>query len=596
MPSDKKQQMKKTPLYSILLLMLGLCVQLTAFSQQHTEQMIEEAQQHEEEGNFLEAAKLYNKIAIGFQGNSNTQHQALEYFNRSLAINKRIGNKNAIRFIHIQLGSIYSDMNNHQKALNEFNQAHAISQQMNNKQYIMSDLLNLSLVLNRLHEYSKSENKLLSALELSKEANDIKQIAICYLRLSELYKLQGNSEKSFDYLTKYNTLKEHDHNKEIAEAETAYSNLIREKSLTDIELQKTGKQLKEKDLALRRVQDSMKIVEQEKKRKELELEIKELRISEQDVQLKNTIIIIASLAGVLVMVVIFSLFLLKLNKDKKRANKLLEEKNIQINKQKKHIEDSIEYAQTIQNALLPVKKRIDRYFDSFILYKPREVVSGDFYWYRILEEEKASQTFKAIIAVVDCTGHGVPGAFMSMIGSSLLNEIIIEKQITDPKKILDNMHKGIFSALKQSQTTNNDGMDATICYFEKKQDETKVLFAGAKQRILISRINKEKIEMLRGSRRGIGGSDAEESPVIFENQEFNLKTGETIYLMSDGYADQNNPQRERFGTLQLNELIEQNKNLAMQKQKEELENTLHSYMQDEMQRDDITVIGLKLKQ
>ncbi len=589
--------MKKTPIYTILLLMLGLCLQLPAYPQQQhqIEQIIQEAQQHENDGNLLDAAKLYNKIAFSYQGNSNTQQQALEYFNKSLAINQRIGNRNAIRFIHIQLGSIYSDMNNHQKALNEFNQAHVISNQMNNKQYIISDLLNLSLVLNRLHRYSESENKLIQALELSKEMNDLKQIAICYLRLSELYKLQGNNEKSFDYLTKYNTLKEHDHNKEIAEAETAYSNLIKEKSLTDMELQKTGKQLKEKDLALQRVQDSMKIVEQEKKRKELELEIKELRISEQDVQLKNTVIIIASLVGVLVVVVIFSLVMIKLNKDKKKANKLLEDKNIQINKQKKHIEDSIDYAQTIQNALLPINEKINQYFDAFVLFLPREVVSGDFYWFRILHENKETKAFKAIVAVVDCTGHGVPGAFMSMIGFSLLNEIIVEKNITDPKTILNEMHKGIFAALKQSQTTNNDGMDATICYFEKKHDETEILFAGAKQRIIISRINKEKLEMLRGSRRGIGGLDAEESPVSFENQKINIASGDTIYLMSDGYADQNNPERERFGTLQLNKIIEDNKKQPMQKQKEALENTLHAYMQNEFQRDDITIIGLKLK-
>ena len=129
-----------------------------------------------------------------------------------------------------------------------------------------------------------------------------------------------------------------------------------------------------------------------------------------------------------------------------------------MNLQNKKINSSIQYAQNIQQAILPLENNIGKYFDHFIIYKPKDIVSGDFYWYTELEN-------RVYLASVDCTGHGVPGAFMSMIGSRLLNEIVIEKEITDPAKILALLNSKIIEALRQNETENADGMDVCLICF-----------------------------------------------------------------------------------------------------------------------------------
>ena len=194
------------------------------------------------------------------------------------------------------------------------------------------------------------------------------------------------------------------------------------------------------------------------------------------------------------------------------------------------------------------------------------------------------------MAVVDCTGHGVPGAFMSIIGSTLLNEIVNQKQITDPSQVLEHLHQGVKQAVEKAEGINTAGMDVCLCRFEQQEGQVKVLFSGAKRNLLYLNSGTPKVLKLDADRRSIGS----ESSLPFTNQELVLKSGSLLYLTSDGFADQNNPAREKMGTRKVNEIISQIADKEVSEQKRLLEEALDNHQQDSEQRDDITFVGIKI--
>ena len=253
----------------------------------------------------------------------------------------------------------------------------------------------------------------------------------------------------------------------------------------------------------------------------------------------------------------------------------------------KRLNKSIQYAYNIQQTILPKKSKLDSFFQShFSIYLPKDVVSGDFYWFTILEEGKA------IFALADCTGHGVPGAFMSMIGNTLLHEITKSKGVINPAEILENLNLGITNILRQAESKNTDGMDISLCLFEKQENanEYKITFAGAKSNIFYSQDN--QVLQLLGHRTSIGG--ILERKKDFKNQEITLQVGQKVYFTSDGYIDQHNVMRKRFGTAKFIELLTQVSHLEIPEQEKEILKTLKEHQKDEEQRDDISVVGIKL--
>jgi serine phosphatase RsbU (regulator of sigma subunit) len=246
---------------------------------------------------------------------------------------------------------------------------------------------------------------------------------------------------------------------------------------------------------------------------------------------------------------------------------------------------SIEYAQSIQNVVLPEATEILGFFsDYFTIYKPKDVVSGDFYWFHQIDETKA------IFILADCTGHGVAGAFMSMIGNSLLYKLIKVKELHNPSDILQNIHRDIFTLLKQQNSNNKDGMDIAICLFEKQTHQTKVTFAGAKSMIIYT--HQGDCVLLQGDRISIGGTINKVRS--FNNQEFALTQGDKMYFFSDGYIDQNDIHRQRFGTKRFQELIDKVRHFSLSEQKNILLQHLSQHQADEEQRDDISVVGIML--
>jgi len=273
----------------------------------------------------------------------------------------------------------------------------------------------------------------------------------------------------------------------------------------------------------------------------------------------------------------------------KRENKVLEEKveerTRELAQKNKDITSSIQYAKRIQLAILPPLEQIFRYLpQSFLLYKPKDIVSGDFYWFGIKNGKK-------IIAVVDCTGHGVPGAFMSMIGHNLLNQIIIENGITEPDQILNALHKGVQSALKQGTNVvdTSDGMDVALCTINA--DNTELSFAGAFRPLFI--FKKGEFDKIEADKFPIGGSqlDAQRK---FTMHRMLINKGDTFYMTSDGYADQfGGPTGKKFMVKRFNDLLISIQDKPMDEQGKLLEDAFVNWKGDYLQVDDILMFGFR---
>lgn len=265
----------------------------------------------------------------------------------------------------------------------------------------------------------------------------------------------------------------------------------------------------------------------------------------------------------------------------------IENQNKDLIYKNEQITDSIRYAQTIQEAILPFTERIEEAFPNyFIIYKPKDIVSGDFYW---MEEVEG----KRMLAVVDCTGHGVPGAFMSIIGFSILNDEVLKKHLTSPATIMQQLHLTIKRALKQEEQANQDGMDLVFCVMEDlPEGKVKLTYAGAKRPLYYFRPQSNELVELKGDRRSIGGFQGKELP--FTDQEIILEKGSKIYMTTDGFMDQHNMKGRKFGSLQFKKLLQEISELPMVVQKERLNSILQNHMNGQFQRDDITVIGVEL--
>jgi len=295
---------------------------------------------------------------------------------------------------------------------------------------------------------------------------------------------------------------------------------------------------------------------------------------------------------------------LKKNRDLIREkNKILAEQNEAIEKQKSRIESqhmqilsSVRYAQRIQTAILPENNFLDNYFNEhFIIYKPKDQLSGDFYWTSFIDNQ-------ILIAVADCTGHGVPGAFMSILGLSFLREILQRGFVTNPAIILRRLRKRIISALKQTgeEGEQKDGMDIALVSINI---ETKLMhYAGAYSPLYIVRNpeNKSKSEIkileLKADKMPIG---IYEKMDRFTNQEFQLETGDQIYLFTDGIVDQfGGPKTKRYLSHNLRKLISDiaSEKFSLQKQliNNTIDNWMHGYDVKCNQTDDITLIGVKI--
>ncbi len=277
-------------------------------------------------------------------------------------------------------------------------------------------------------------------------------------------------------------------------------------------------------------------------------------------------------------------------KVKERTEEVVKQKD-EIDSQRSKLEElytdvtaSIRYAKRLQDSILPPEKIIKKYFpSSFVLFKPKDIVSGDFYWIGKAKNE-------VMFAAVDCTGHGVPGAFMSLVGANGLNSAGKEHKLSDPGLILDDLNKYASETLNKSNDDSvRDGMDITLCSLNKK--EMKLKFAGAYNPLYLIRDN--ELEIIKTSKFAIGSFKPGENN--FETFEIDVQKGDKIYIFSDGYADQfGGPRGKKFMYRQFKETLLSTINESMEDQKQLLDKKIESWRGDHEQVDDIVIFGVEV--
>jgi len=257
---------------------------------------------------------------------------------------------------------------------------------------------------------------------------------------------------------------------------------------------------------------------------------------------------------------------------------------LEVHHQNRKITESIQYAKRIQSAILPNARLIDRTLpDSFILYKPRDVVSGDFPWFAQVKDD-------IFMAAVDCTGHGVPGALLSLVGYFLLNDIVRSRRILDPGRILDLLDEGVSGTLRPDEDAGTkDGMDISLCRINLEEKE--VVYAGAHRPLYV--VRNGVLEEIKGNKFPIGGG-------IFKNQtnftstRINVSHGDSIFFCSDGFCDQfGGPKGRKFGTRQLREIIEKVHTIPMKEAEAIFDDQWETWKGNQKQTDDVLLIGIK---
>ncbi len=436
-------------------------------------------------------------------------------------------------------------------------------------------------------EDSAPVNLLQSSVEKNKEHN--KEVIIIADNGEIITEGKEINEKESENIFNQSNISENT-KKLTLESSSALQKIAEWKNLTKEDISNRAKQI---DLAWEQLEaDKLIAVTPEdfliiKAREELllaaekELEAAKQYMSEQEDKLAAQQQFNFALIGLIAVLGGLIFIVLKRSKEKQRMNEELSAKN-------KKITDSIVYAEKIQKSLLLSRSQIAAFLpNSFIFHQPLNLVSGDFYWFSEVNN-------KVIFAAVDCTGHGVPGAFMSLIGNTLLNKIVNEDKITSPSKILSALHIGIVESLHQDESKegSQDGMDMAICTFDKSSKT--ITFAGAQNPIYIVK-DKELMEF-SGYILGVGGKHRKlkADEISFPEESVQLKSGDQVFLFSDGFMDQfGGPENVKFNLGNFKNLILELSELDTNEQEAKAKQTFENWKGDQAQLDDVLLIGCK---
>ncbi len=574
------------------------------------------AKSNESKGNLSEAAMYYGKVAKVYWVN-NQGKQAIDFYELAASLNIRIGNTNALRTIYGNMGVISSDQEEFENAIVYFQKSLAISKKQKRKADAANMLVNIGsaqLELNRSQESLKSFTE---ANALALELNDLNLIKSTYGVLSEVETKLGHSEKSAEYFNLYSAFSrrlQRDQmaikDKEVMEREqhamAQVNEVVQSKLLTEEELQQQTKNLKSTKATLQKV-------ELISKEKQLQINLLSKQRELQQAQLRAQAMVRNAIIGVVIFLMGIAGLILYGYNQKRKANNLLEKQNVeiaaksqelelaslQIRRQNDNITSSINYAQRIQEALLPTEEGLHKVIpESFVFLQPRDIVSGDFHWFSKSHHSK-NTTFKQIagdsehrffITAADCTGHGVPGAFMSMIGVNLLENITRSGGVV-ASDILNELHRSVRFMLKQYKNDNRDGMEIAFCVI-RNQGKT-VEFAGARNPLIL--IKNGELTIIKGDAVPVGGSQNE------EQREFTLHTIDidcptSCYIFSDGILDQfGGPESVKFTSRRLRDLLLSIHQLPMAEQKVRVAETIKAWMGlHEPQLDDMLLMGFRL--
>ena len=474
-------------------------------------------------------------------------------------------NKLTMAFTYNSTGSVYQRKKNPEKALKYYKMALSIREEINDKNGVAWSLMDIGSLLIEEKKYSEAIEIYKQALKLASEIKQPERIRDAYQLLSESNFLKGDFEEAYNYRVLYGNIKDSILN----ESSKKIILDLKEKHKADVKDKEIKLLSKEKDMA--------------------QLESRNHKSEADSQKMQRNFFITGFICIILLAAYIFNRF--RSTKKQKESvelhKKIVEEKNHEITQ-------SIEYAKKIQTALLPKEEQLKNIFkESFILYCPKDIVSGDFYWFSVKEEF-------FYLATADCTGHGVPGGFMSMMGMSLLNEIVDELGISDCGQVLNLMRDRIISSLKQDDGgESKDGMDMVLIRINKQSGEMQ--YAAANNPILIIR-NNEAVE-LKYDKMPVGVFVEQVSP--FTTNTFNLCNNDLIMCFTDGYADQFGGDKARpdgsygrgkkFKYSSMKKLFLQKEDKTMDEFKEYILNTHNMWKGDLEQIDDISIIGINFK-
>ncbi|MCW3086045.1 MAG: protein serine/threonine phosphatase [Bacteroidetes bacterium] len=495
---------------------------------------------------------ILNNIGAAYMENGDTAI-ATDYYMKSIVIKEELKDIYGLSTSYSNMGNIYLRQKEYQKALDYYNLSLKYRMQTNeNNDREFSDSYNeIGSVYLEMKNYPEAEKQLKHSIELGEKIHSYEQLKNPYLSMSKLNSEQGDYKNAFEYYKKYHAAMD---------------------SLLNQESNKLVNEMSAK-------------FESEKQEQQITAQQSEINNRKRS---QNFLLILVALAVVLT----FAMF--RNYRIKQKANEQLEEKNELIAVQKhiveeknKDITDSIHYAKRIQQAILPSMEMQKKVLpQSFVLYKPKDIVSGDFFWM----EQWGKET---IVAAIDCTGHGVPGAFMSFVAYSLLNEAVIEHGITQPGIVLNEMRKSLNRMLRQKndETALKDGMDIAVCSFDLENNTLQ--YAGAYNPLWLLRNG--KLTEYKADKQPVGAFMDSEEIVPFTNNKISLQKGDVIYIFTDGYADQFGGNKgKKFKYKPLQELLLSICDQPMEEQHKILDQSIEEWKGNLEQVDDILVIGIRV--
>ncbi|OJJ14740.1 hypothetical protein BKI52_41635 [marine bacterium AO1-C] len=590
-------------------------------------------------------ANVLNNIGIVYRNQGNNK-KALTYFVRVQKIDEANGDQTGLASILNNLGSIYYQEDNFEKAQEYFEKSLKIEESLKDDAGISISYNNLGLVALAEKKVEKAIDYYTKALKLDEKAGNKTSASGTLNNIAYAYQTQDKLKKALSYALKGYQLAEEVNSQELVmqlseTLMTIYEGLKDfEKAYEYQTYHLFAKEEVFNEANTKKVSNLQSAYELEKKQAEVALLKANEERSKAESARRQSIIIFTLMIIIILAIGIVGLYVS--NQRRKRVNgvlrkqrNVLREKNEEINQQKEEIlaqrdaieernneivaknqdiESSIQYAKRIQEAILPNKDEMKQALPQhFIYYRPRDIVSGDFYWFAKTEPLplyadspdfqgnkllKGFENEKLILAAVDCTGHGVPGAFMSAIGDSLLNHIVFDRRLHEPASILKALQDGVRKALRQDEIENKDGMDMGLVVIDMEKKE--LTFAGARNSLWI--IQNSEMTEIRGDTVSIGGWQPNQHHQ-FTTHTFPLDIPTSIYMASDGYQDQfGGPKGKKFMRRKLRELFKEIYHKPMEEQYRIIDTTMKEWMSfpsadaaQQEQVDDMLVVGVRFQ-
>jgi tetratricopeptide (TPR) repeat protein len=525
--------------------------------------------------------------------------KAINYFNKSITLAKEIGDKQAIARPHSNIGNIYLYKKDYEKAIIHYSISLKIGEEIGNKQGISSSLNNIGIIYKNKGDFDEAIKYFTKSLNIAQEIGDKRGMSSTYMNIGDMHKKQGDFKTAIVYCEKalFEAKKVGAINEIKSSSQILYESYKsigeKQKALKMFELfTETRDSINSKENQKEIIRQEYKYSYEKQKAIDDKEHEKQLLISEEQEEKQK--VISYSIAFGLGLVVLFSIFIFNRLQITRKQKVLIENQKLEVEQQKEIVEeknqeitDSIAYAKRIQNAILPPAKVVKEYLkESFILYKPKDVVAGDFYWMESVAPTGNKKETNILFAAADCTGHGVPGAMVSVVCNNALNRSVREYGLTEPGKILDKTREIVIQEFEKSDEEVKDGMDIALCSLEGK----KLQYAGAHNPLWIIR-NGGIIEM-KADKQPIGKFDNQQP---YTAHSIDLQKGDTIYIFSDGYVDQFGGEKgKKFKTSAFRELLLSIQDKSMEDQKLIIDKTFETWKGNLDQIDDVCLIGVRI--